>query len=296
MASRDPEKLIAKADKLTRLTLTRWTPNWADATRLYEDAANGFWKDKNYEQAKAAFEKASEGEEKLSSPWDAAKHMQSAASMAKELRAWREVADLYRRASVLYIECGRAQPASDALAAGARALEEEVPDEAVQLYTEACAVLEEDEKERMAFDLYRCAAMVYINLEKYADAAAIYLRWALVANKCSMTYSQCKAYLSAIIVHLYVHDFKEAEKCYNDCRQVQSFLNSDQQCCASKFLSAYMEGDEEEIKRIGQSSIVSNLDNAIVKLARKLPTGDVSSFKHETTKGNEEPLDEDDLT
>lgn len=33
----------------------------------------------------------------------------------------------------------------------------------------------------------------------------------------------------------------------------------------------------------------------IVKLARKLPTGDVSAFKMDT-KDQEEPLDEDDLT
>lgn len=52
--------------------------------------------------------------------WDAAKHMESAAVLAKELRNWREVADFYRRASELYNECGRAQPASDALAKAAR--------------------------------------------------------------------------------------------------------------------------------------------------------------------------------
>jgi len=28
-----------------------------------------------------------------------------------------------------------------------------------------------------------------------------------------------QAYLSAIIVYLYAHDFKQAEKCYNDCSQ-----------------------------------------------------------------------------
>lgn len=46
--------------------------------------------------------------------------MESAAALAKELRNWNEVADLYRRASELYIECGRSQPASDALGKGAR--------------------------------------------------------------------------------------------------------------------------------------------------------------------------------
>jgi hypothetical protein len=40
--------------------------------------------------------------------------------MSKELRNWREVGDFYQRASELYIECGRSQPASDALSKGAR--------------------------------------------------------------------------------------------------------------------------------------------------------------------------------
>ena len=34
----------------------------------------------------------------------------------------------------------------------------------------------------------------------------------------------------------------------------------------------------------------------IIKLARKLPTGDVSALKTEASKEEEEPLDENDLT
>ncbi|KAK4361387.1 hypothetical protein RND71_020339 [Anisodus tanguticus] len=292
----DPEKLITKADKLTKLSFTRWSIDWKSATGLYEEAANLFRVAKSYEKAKEAFEKASKGQEMLSSPWDAAKHMESAATMAKELGNWKEVADFYRRATELYNECGRAQPAADALGKGARALEDGAPDEAVQLYTEACAILEEDGKEQMAFDLYRDAARVYLKLEKYEDAATILISLALAADKCNATHSQCKAYLSAIIVYLYAHDFKQAEKCYNDCCQVDVFMNSDQGRCAGKLLSAYAEGDVEDIKRVAQSSTVSNLDHAIIKIARKLPTGDVSAFKNESMKDNEEPLDEDDLT
>lgn len=56
----------------------------------------------------------------LNSPWDAAKHMESAAALAQKLSIWNEVADFYRKASELYVECGRAQPASDALGKAAR--------------------------------------------------------------------------------------------------------------------------------------------------------------------------------
>lgn len=46
------------------------------------------------------------------------------------------------------------------------ALEEADPDAAIQLYADACSILEEDGKEQMAFDLYRAATSVYIKVEK----------------------------------------------------------------------------------------------------------------------------------
>ncbi|KAK4399486.1 Gamma-soluble NSF attachment protein [Sesamum angolense] len=292
MATSDPDKLIAKADKLTKLSMTRWNADWKNATVLYEQAAIAYRLARKHEKAKDAFEKASKGQEMLSSPWDAAKHMESAAALAKEVGNWNEVSDFYRRASELYIQCGRAQPASDALAKGARALEDALPDEAIQLYTDACAVLEDDGKEQMAFDLYRAATSVYVKLEKYTDAATFLLRWPLAADKCNATHSQSKAYLSAIIVYLYAHDFQQAEKCYNDCCQVEAFLNSDQNRAATRLLSAYTDGDVEEIKRAAQSSIISSLDHTITEkesfadnqACKEVAYRDVTAFKRGATE------------
>ncbi|KAL3616783.1 hypothetical protein CASFOL_039177 [Castilleja foliolosa] len=295
MATSDPDKLMAKADKLTKLSMTRWNADWKNATVLYEQAANAYRVARNYEKAKDAFEKASKGQEMQSSAWDAAKHMESAGAMAKEVGNWNEVSDFYKRASELYVESGRSQTASDALAKGARALEDASPEEAIQLYTAACDLLEDDGKEQMAFDLYRAGTSIYVKLEKYTDAATFLLRLALAADKSNATHSQCKAYLSAVIVYLYAHDFQQAEKCHNDCCQVEAFFNSDQNRAATRLLSAYTDGDVEEIKRAAQSSIISNLDHVIIKLARKLPTGDVSAFRRGAVEEGE-PLDEDDLT
>ncbi|GJN08992.1 hypothetical protein PR202_ga26956 [Eleusine coracana subsp. coracana] len=254
---------------------------------------------KDNEKAKDAFEKASKGQEMISSypfeiPWDAAKHMESAAALAKELGRCNEVSDFYRRASELYRECGRSQPASDALAKGASALEEKAPEEAIKMYDEACSLLEEDGKEQMAFDLYRTAAALYVKLEKYSDAASFFLRLGTAADKCNAINSQCKAYLSAIIIYLYAHDFQQAQKCYNDCSEVQAFLNSDQNRCATKLLSAYEEGDAEEVKRIGQSSAFNHLDHVVIRLARKLPTGDLQAIKKDAAADDgEEALDDE---
>ncbi|KAL5078689.1 hypothetical protein RYX36_007110, partial [Vicia faba] len=51
----------------------------------------------------------------------------------------------------------------------------------------------------------------------YTDAASSLLILGLAADKCNATNSPSMAYLSAIIVYLYAHDFQQAEKCYNDC-------------------------------------------------------------------------------
>ncbi|KAK1283813.1 Gamma-soluble NSF attachment protein [Acorus calamus] len=296
MSKSDPNKLMSKADKLTKLSLTRWSADWKAATTLYEQAAVQYRLSKDYEKAKEAFEKASKGQEMISSPWDAAKHMESAATLAKELGHWNEVSDDYRKASELYIECGRSQPAADALAKGAAALEDALPEEAIKMCTDACDILEEDGKEQMAFDLYRAATSIYVKLEKYEDAATFLLRWGLAADQCKAVNSQCKAYLSAIIVYLYAHDFKQAEKCHNDCSQIDAYVSSDQCRCASKLLSAYSEADIEEVKHVVQSSTIKNLDHVIIRLARKLPTGDLSSLQAEAAKDEEPPLDENDLT
>ncbi|KAI3741518.1 hypothetical protein L1987_59192 [Smallanthus sonchifolius] len=184
------------------------------------------------------------------------------------------------------------------------ALEDAKPEEAIAMYTDACSLLEEDGKENMAFDLYRAITNVYIKLEKYTDAATFLLRWAVAANKCNALHSMCKAYLSAIIVYLAAHDFKQAEQCYNDCCQqlpyrqhpmIDTFLSSDQSHCASKLLSAYREADVEEIKRVAKSSTISNLDHMIIRLARKLPAGELVAMEVGSLE-NGEALDEDDLT
>ncbi|KAF8115032.1 hypothetical protein N665_0030s0079 [Sinapis alba] len=105
-------------------------------------------------------------------------------------------------------------------------LEDVRPDDAIQLYTDACEILEEDGKDQLAFDL------------------------------------------------------------------IDAFLKSDQNRTASRLLTAYNEGDIEEIKKVASSRTVSNLDHSFIKLARKLPTGDVTAIQMNTG----EDLDEDDLT
>jgi hypothetical protein len=55
-----------------------------------------------------------------SRPWTAGKHMESAGALAKELGRIDETVVLYKRASELFLQCGKAQPSADVLGRGAR--------------------------------------------------------------------------------------------------------------------------------------------------------------------------------
>eukprot|EP00249_Psilotum_nudum_P016350 c25778_g1_i1 orf=133-1035(+) len=290
------EKLLKKANKLTKLSFTRWSADWSAATPLYEQAALEFKLSKVVDKAKEAYERAAAGQERLSSPWQAAKHFEAAGALAKELDQWDEVADFFKRAFELYTECGKPQPAADALARGARALEDAKPEVALQMYIDSFSTLEDDGREQMAFDTYRAAMGLNLKLERYIDAATVLLRWGLAADKCKAIQSQCKAYLSAIIVYLYAHDFVQAEQCYNDCSEVGAFLSSEHSACAEKLLRACREGDIVELKHIVESNgVIPHLDHMIVRLARQIPTHDVTAFTSSEEQG-EKHLDEDDLT
>lgn len=289
----EAEKKVKKANKLTKISLTRWSADWLAATELYEQAAVQFKLAKQYEKAKECYDRAATGQERLQSQWNSAKHLESAGAMAKELRAWVEVADYYRRASEHYSNCGKPQPAADALRRGAAALEDGAPDDAIKMYLDSCSIMEDEGKDQLAFDTYRAATALYLKQQRYADAATMLLRWGLAADKSKSVNTQCKAYLSAIIVYLYGHDLKEAEQCYNDCTHVDAFLNSEYNRCAEQLLAAYRQGSVEEIKHVaGKHGSIRQLDHLVVKLAQGLPTGDVKTLVSLEDNG----LKEDDLT
>jgi hypothetical protein len=174
-----------------------------------------------------------------------------------------------------------------------RAVEDVKPDAAVRMYIDACALLEEDGRDQMAFDSYRSAASIYIKLNRYEDAATVFLRWGQAADKCKAVQSQCKAYLSAIIVYLFADNFNLADASYNDCSQMDSFFKSDQNHCAVQLLSAYREGRPDEIKHVvSTSSVIPHLDHMVIRLAKQLPSGKVTAIVDETGHNG---LDEDDL-
>ncbi|CAL5222070.1 g4371 [Coccomyxa viridis] len=299
-----------KAEKLCKSSLLsfRMTPDWATATPLYEKAANTFRVAKDFDRARDAFEKAATGHSRQGSPWQSGKSLEKAADMEKEWSKAQQsskgkgtrVEALYRDAALSFQEAGRHQAAAEALGRAAVHLEGIEPEASSQLYMDAINILaDQDEgKEALSGDLFRQAIAGEIRLAKYPEAVALLMRFAAACD--SLGLRPCKAYLSAVITWLYAQDGAQALSTLQDALEVPTFSGSEEAQVAEGLIDAYRKGDAEVVRQfVASHSIFLELDNQVVRLARKLPQGDVkvlaaSLGAHQLSA--ERGADEDDLT
>eukprot|EP00899_Mesostigma_viride_P004870 jgi/Mesvir1/14384/Mv09781-RA.1 len=273
---KEGDKLMRKAEKKINISITRWKPDWEGALPDFDKAATIFKVGKHHEKAKNAFQKLSMCHEKCDSPWDAAKHMESAGAAAAEQGVWHEVVELYSRAAELFVEALRPERAAETYFKAGKVLETPDPDAAIKMYLDACEVYETEDREHSAGDAFRSAAGVCLKQKRYGDAAAILLRYGLACDKIKAGSSQCKAYLSAVIVWLYAGDLAQAEMVYRDCFSVDVFNTSEEGRVATQLLDLYHAGKADAIQKfVKENHTFTFLDMQIVRLVKQLPTGDV---------------------
>ncbi|KAK9835464.1 hypothetical protein WJX74_000594 [Apatococcus lobatus] len=296
----DADKLFKKASKLCTPSLLhlRLSFDWEQATPMFERAAAIYRTKKNLDKARQCYEKAATGQDRQGSPWHAGKMMEKAAEVCKEGPGSQvETAELYRQAAKYYAEAGRAQTSGESLCRGAKVVEDKDPALAGKLYLEAIEAVEDDGKEGLSGDMYRQAIAFHIRAQQWSDAVLLLTRFASACDSANLRSSQCRAYLSAVVVLLYAQDTLQAFNVYQDALGVSNFSSSDEAFVAEALFEAYRSQDAEEVKRVVKAKhVLSDLDNAVARLARQLPTGSIQMVQLGPSKIQTDDLDADDLT
>lgn len=277
--AREADKLYNEAVKLSTPSLLRMrlTGEWEQATPLFERAAMLYKQTGNLACAKECYERAATGQERQKSGWHAAKALEKAGEVAKELGLWDDVEAHYTRAAELFAEEGRPQAAAEAAARGARALEERRPEAAQQLFRKAVEWLEDEGKDMLAGDVFRQAVAQLVRSQKWADAVSMLLRFAASCDGMGARNSQCKAYLGAVVVWLYAGKANDAWVTYQDALGVDEFARSDEAFAADALFDAYRSGEAAVIHETVKRNVVfTNLDNQLARLARQLPQGELA--------------------
>jgi 26S proteasome regulatory subunit T4 len=273
--SGDADAILKRADKKMTTTLTRWKPDFEAAATLYEEAAGLLRARGRKRDALLAYEKCAEANERCDNDWHAGKHLEQCATLARDVGA--DAADVVayaERACASYVTSGRAQRGAECLGKIAGLLADPHPDAAATLYETAVTMLEDEDKQIYAADLFRSYAAVRMRQGRHADAADVMLRFGAACDAAGQLASQRKAYLSAVVAMLYDGQGADAQATYRDVSDIPNFQDCDEHRVAYELIAAYRDADADAIRDAVErkhAAALEFLEPAFARAAKKLP-------------------------
>ncbi|KAG0171529.1 hypothetical protein DFQ28_000874 [Apophysomyces sp. BC1034] len=278
---REGVKLMQEGDKASSKGLFR-KPDWDIAAGCYERAAVSFKIAKSYDQAVQAYAKASEALFKADAIHLAGKAMENAALvLAQNLNQPQRAAEAYQRASDLFMTQGSIDRAAEQLEKAGRAMENTDINAAIEMYSSACTLYEQEDRGRFAIEIFKKAISLLIKSKKYEKAVDMLHRQSQTLKKMASRSHLYKANLSIMIVLFAIGDDVEAGKQFNSMCDPGFMLSEEAEICQC-LLQAYNEGNQELLEATVRRQHVSFLDNEVAKLARTLTVpGEVLSGGHQ---------------
>ncbi|KAI9029728.1 soluble NSF attachment protein [Phycomyces nitens] len=267
---RDGVKLMQEGDKASSKGLFR-KPDWDVAAGCYERAATSFKIAKSYDQAVQAYAKTSEAFFKAGANHLAGKAMESAALiLTQNLGQPQRAAEAYQQASDLFMTQGSIDRAAEQLEKAGRAMETTDINAAIEMYSAACALYEQEDRGRFAIDVFKKAISLLIKSKKYEKAIDMLQRQTVILQKMTSRSHLHKANLSILIIILAIGDEVEAGKQFHIMCSDSGFSQSEEADICQALLQAYEEGDQELMEQTVRRQHVSFLDNEVARLARTL--------------------------
>ncbi|KAF9421061.1 hypothetical protein BGZ94_008939 [Podila epigama] len=201
-------------------------PDWDIAAQYYEKAAQSFKAAKSYEQAVQAFVKTSEAMVNATSLFMAGRALENSGNIAlQNLGQPERAADMYKRASELFMQNMTPDRAAEMLEKSAKAMEPISVDAAIDLYIGACNIYENEDRAKYASDTFKRTIALLVKHKRFEKAIEILQRLGNVQKESANKSALFKTFLSIIIIQLAAGD----ENYYNQtaARQHVGFLDNE---------------------------------------------------------------------
>ncbi|XP_033856884.1 gamma-soluble NSF attachment protein-like [Acipenser ruthenus] len=277
---------IAKAEKYLKTSFMKWKPDYDSAASEYAKAAVAFKNAKQLDQAKEAYLSEAQAHTDNRALFHAAKAIEQAGMMLKEMQRMPEAIQYIEKASMMYVENGTPDTAAMALDRAGKLIEPVNLEKAVELYQQAASVFENEDRLRQAVELLGKASRLLVRARRFDEAAASIQKEKDIYKEIE-NYPTCfKKTIAQVLVHLHRNDFVAADRCVRESYSIPGF-NSSEDCGAmEKLLEGYDQQDEDQVYSVCNSPLVKYMDNDYAKLALslKVPGGGTKKKSPETPK------------
>ncbi|KAJ9575623.1 hypothetical protein L9F63_007557, partial [Diploptera punctata] len=261
---------IKAAEKSLKTSLLKWRPDYEIASDEYQKAGTTtcFRNAKSFEQCKDCLLKAAECHKQNRSLFHAAKCIDQAVLLSKDLGDYRDVVQLAERACNMYQQHGSPDSGSAALDKAAKLLEQHHPDQALRLYQRAADVVLIEDSPRQGAEFISKVARIMVKLQMY-DQAADAIRREIGLHQQSENISAIgRLAVALVLVQLARGDTVAAEKAFKewgnccDPAEVQTL---------EMLLQAFDEEDPQGARSALNSPFIKHMDVEYARLARDLP-------------------------
>ncbi|KAF9348713.1 hypothetical protein BGX26_012891 [Mortierella sp. AD094] len=267
---KDAVKFMHEADKNTEKSWFK-KPDWDIAANYYEKAAQSFKAGKSYEQSVQAFIKTSDAMINANSLFMAGRALENGANVClQNLGQPERAADMYKRASELFIQNMTPDRAAEMLEKGAKAMEPISVDSAIDFYVNACNIYESEERAKYATDTYKRTIGLLVRNRRFEKATEILLRLGNVQSEAANKSAYFKTLLSIVIIQLAAGDEVEAGKKFQEFCGIDGFVRSEESAVAHAMLDAFEHRDQNYYNQAAARQHVGFLDNEIARLARNI--------------------------
>ncbi|XP_014241390.1 gamma-soluble NSF attachment protein-like [Cimex lectularius] len=261
-------ELVKSAEKSLKTTLLKWRPDYEVAAGEFTKAATCFKLGKSYEQCKECHLKAAEAHKQNRSFFYAARSLEQAILVCKDIGDLRDVTQMAERAAHFYQQQGNYDAAAGVLDKACKIIEPTQPEQALRLYQKAADIVTNEDSPRQAAEYVSKTARILVKLHMY-DQAADAIRREIGLHQLSENLAAIgRLAVVLVLVQLARGDTVAAEKAFKewgnccDAPEVQTL---------ELLLQAFDEEDPDDAKRALNSPFIKHMDVEYSRLARDLP-------------------------
>ncbi|XP_044734638.1 gamma-soluble NSF attachment protein [Chrysoperla carnea] len=279
---------VRQAEKGMKTSLLKWRPDYEVAADEYSKAATCYRNAKSFEQSKDCLMKAAECHKQNRSLFHAARSVEQAILVCKELGDMREVQHLADRACNMYQTHGSPDAGASVLEKAAKILEANYPEIALQLYQRAADVVLLEDSSSQATEYINKIGRLMVRLQMYDQAADALRREIGLQQQLERYNATGRLIVALVLVQLARGDVVAAEKAFKEWGN----------CCEApevqtleSLLQAYDDEDAEAAQHALNSPFIKHMDIEYAKLARTLPLpqGEIAIPKTTSVRENAAP-------
>ncbi|XP_068972298.1 gamma-soluble NSF attachment protein-like [Bombus flavifrons] len=259
---------IRQAEKSLKTSLLKWRPDFEVAADEYTSAATCFKIAKSYQQCKECLMKAADCYKENRSWFHAAKSIEHAVLICKEMGNLAEAPKLAHSACSLYQMHGSPDAGAAVLDKAGKMIEATQPQEALELFKRAANIVMAEDSPRQAAEYMSKVARLLVKLQMYDEAADAIRREIGMHQQIDHAPSVGRLTVALVLVQLARADQVAAEKAF---KEWGNYCEAPEVNTLEMLLQAYDNEDADAARAALNNPFIKHMDVEYAKLARSIP-------------------------